>query len=88
VKRQRTRFLTVREVARAFKIAISTVYKLCAEGEFGHTRVSNAIRLPAVELESLLAVRRGHREGLGRDERRGGGWAHAESNRLTPCWSR
>ena len=49
-------FLTVREVAKALRVATSTVYKLCAEGKLGHTRVSNAIRVSASEVESLLAV--------------------------------
>ena len=43
--------LTVREVARALRVATSTVYKLCAERRLAHVRVSNAIRVPAAEVE-------------------------------------
>jgi excisionase family DNA binding protein len=43
---------TVREAASFLGVCTSTVYKLCAEGKLGHFRVSNAIRISAVALQS------------------------------------
>ena len=48
--------LTVREVARALRIATSTVYKLCAEGKLVHVRISNAIRIPVTEVRRLVGA--------------------------------
>jgi len=48
--------LTVREVARALRIATSTVYKLCTEGKLAHVRISNAIRIPATEVHRLVGA--------------------------------
>jgi excisionase family DNA binding protein len=49
-------FLTVREVAKLLNVATSTVYKLCAEGELAHVRVSNAIRVRPSAVEAWLST--------------------------------
>ncbi len=48
-------WLTVREVAGLLKVSTATVYRLVAEGRLRHVRVSNAIRVPAQEIQAIVA---------------------------------
>ncbi len=51
--------LTVREAAELLRVRPVTVYRLCARGALLHSRVSNAIRIRADDLERLLAGNEG-----------------------------
>jgi excisionase family DNA binding protein len=46
--------LTVREAAELLRVRPVTVYRLCARGALPHSRVSNAIRIHAQDLDRLL----------------------------------
>jgi excisionase family DNA binding protein len=59
--------LTVRAVADRLGVSTATVYKLVAQGDLPHIRVSNAIRVAPADLDAFLARYRG-RAG-GRNER-------------------
>ena len=52
-----TILLTVREVAAALKVSTATVYRLVERGELAHLRVSNAIRIRVVDMESFVRRR-------------------------------
>jgi excisionase family DNA binding protein len=52
---QSTRVLTVAEVAERLRVCRATIYRLCSEGQLGHLRVSNAIRIPEKALRAYLA---------------------------------
>jgi excisionase family DNA binding protein len=49
--------LTVKQVAQVLKVCEATVYKLCARGELGHIRVSNAVRVSQAQLREFLRTR-------------------------------
>ena len=46
--------VTVREAARLLRVSTATIYKLCADGDLVHIRVSNAIRIPRLALTRVL----------------------------------
>ena len=50
--------LSVREVARALRVAPYTVYGLCDRGELPHVRVSSAIRVRPVDLQAFVRGRK------------------------------
>lgn len=47
--------LTIGDVAELLKVSTATVYALVKRGALPHLRVSNAIRVRAVDLEAYLA---------------------------------
>jgi Helix-turn-helix domain len=49
--------LSVRDVARALRVAPYTVYVLCDLGELPHVRVSSAIRVRPLDLQAFLRNR-------------------------------
>lgn len=51
--------LTVRVVAGRLGVSTATVYKLVAQGDLPHLRVSNAIRVAPTDLDSYIAQCRG-----------------------------
>jgi excisionase family DNA binding protein len=46
--------LNVAEVARRLGVCRATVYRICREGQLAHARISNAIRVPELALESVF----------------------------------
>jgi excisionase family DNA binding protein len=50
--------LTVRAVAARLGVSTATVYKLVAQGDLPHARVSNAIRISPVDLDAYVTGRR------------------------------
>jgi len=48
--------VTVREAARLLRVSTATIYKLCADGDLAHIRVSNAIRIPRSALTGVLGA--------------------------------
>jgi excisionase family DNA binding protein len=58
---------TVRVVAGRLGVSTATVYKLVAQGDLPHVRVSNAIRVAPADLDTFIARSRG--QGGGRKER-------------------
>jgi len=50
--------LTVRAVAARLGVSTATVYKLVAQGDLPHVRVSNAIRISPVDLDAYVTERR------------------------------
>src|SRR5690349_7390283 len=51
---QSGKLLRVTEVAGRLGISRATVYRICREGRLGHVRISNAIRVPELALETYL----------------------------------
>ena len=51
--------LTARAVAARLGLSTATVYKLVAQGDLPHVRVSNAIRVTPADLDAFLAQYRG-----------------------------
>ncbi len=49
------RLLTVSEVAARLSLCRATVYRLCKEGGLPCVRILNAVRIPAEELQCLIA---------------------------------
>ncbi len=49
------KLLTVREVAVKLGVCTAIVYRLVASGELPHVRVSNAIRVTAIDVEEFVA---------------------------------
>ena len=46
--------LTVREVAERLQVRPVTIYKLCSVGTLPHVRVSNAIRIPLLAVDTFI----------------------------------
>jgi excisionase family DNA binding protein len=55
--------LTVRVVAGRLGVSTATIYKLVAEGDLPHVRVSNAIRVAPADLDAFVARCRGQAGG-------------------------
>jgi excisionase family DNA binding protein len=51
--------LTVRVVAGRLGVSTATVYKLVAQGDLPHVRVSNAVRVAPADVDAFIARHRG-----------------------------
>ena len=58
VDRGRGHLLTVRAVAARLGVSRATVYKLIAQGDLPHVRLSNAIRIAPDDLDAFVLRRR------------------------------
>jgi excisionase family DNA binding protein len=54
----RGHLLTVRAVAERLGVCKATVYKLVAQGDLPHIRVSNSIRIAVADLDAFIADHR------------------------------
>jgi excisionase family DNA binding protein len=54
----RAALLSVRQVAEQLSVSTATIYGLIERGELAHVRVSNAIRIEAIAIDSYLATTR------------------------------